>query len=217
MPPGRVADFADLKSMWTIGNPRVASGGNPPSPPTGCMQRTWELRRAALCTTSARVSVPFSVCATPGPLSRGEREQCGCTPTTVSGAGRCRGAKARPVSRGAWRDCDGSGYHRGSGTVDLPLTPGCWRRRLLPGDAGAACQHAQSSQRRPRRELAGKEQQGQLLQEAVHRRGKRTGSRAPQRRQRGCLNADARCAAAGRGSGTPAGSPPARDLRQDMR
>src|SRR6266852_3526746 len=118
-----IADFADLKSMWTIGHSRgvadlaeraaVAAGLPAPDVLT--------LRRAALVHDIGRVAVPVSVWGKPGPLTRGEREQVrlhAYHSERVLEA--CPGL--RPLARLAGSHgerCDGSGYHRGSRAADL--------------------------------------------------------------------------------------------------
>jgi HD-GYP domain-containing protein (c-di-GMP phosphodiesterase class II) len=119
-----VADFADLKSMWTTGHSRavadlaeraaVVAGLTAPEVTT--------LRRAALVHDIGRVAVPVSVWAKPGPLTRGEHEQVrlhAYHSERVLDA--CPGL--RPLARLAGSHgerCDGSGYHRGSRAGDLP-------------------------------------------------------------------------------------------------
>ncbi len=89
-----VADFADLKSMWTIGHSRGVAG------------------------------LAFSVWAKPGPLTRGEREQVRLhayhSERVLDVADGLRPLARLAGSHG--ERCDGSGYHRGSRAADLPAT-----------------------------------------------------------------------------------------------
>ena len=72
-----MADFADLKSMWTTGHSRgVADLAGRAAVAAGlAAAEVAQLRRAALVHDIGRVAVPASVWAKPGPLTRGEREQ----------------------------------------------------------------------------------------------------------------------------------------------
>jgi HD-GYP domain-containing protein (c-di-GMP phosphodiesterase class II) len=168
-----VADFADLKSMWTIGHSRGVAGlarqagllaGLPPAEVT-------LLYRAALVHDIGRVTVPFRVWAKPGPLSRGEREQVRLHAYYSERVLDVADA-LQPLARLAGSHgerCDGSGYHRGSRAADLPLTA-----RLL---AAADCYHAMREPRshRPARppalaaaELSQEAGQGRLAPDAVN-------------------------------------------------
>ncbi|HUZ53429.1 MAG TPA: HD domain-containing phosphohydrolase [Streptosporangiaceae bacterium] len=121
-----VADFADLKSMWTIGHSRgvarlagraAAVAGLPAADIT-------LLRQSALVHDIGRVAVPVHAWGSPGPLSRDQREQVRLHAyhservLDVSDG-------LRPLARlaGAHGErYDGSGYHRGSRSGDLPLS-----------------------------------------------------------------------------------------------
>ncbi len=167
-----IADFADLKTMWTAGHSRgvadlagraaVVAGLSAPEVVT--------LRRAALVHDIGRVAVPVSVWAKPGPLTRGEQEQVrlhAYHSERVLEA--CPGL--RPLARLAGSHgerSDGSGYHRGSRAGDLP--PAAW---LL---AAADCYQAMREPRayRPARsaqaaadELCRDAQAGKLPADAV--------------------------------------------------
>ena len=167
-----VADFADLKSMWTIGHSRgvarlAARAGPVAGLPAGDVQL---LHQAALVHDIGRVAVPVRVWAKPGPLSRDESEQVRLhayhSERVLDVA-----ETLRPLARlaGAHGErCDGSGYHKGSRAVDLPLS--AW---LL---AAADCYHAMREARpyRPARspaaaadELSRQAQAGRHLPEAV--------------------------------------------------
>jgi HD-GYP domain-containing protein (c-di-GMP phosphodiesterase class II) len=121
-----VADFADLKSMWTIGHSRGVAdlaerGGNAAGLPRPDVQ---QLRRAALVHDIGRVTVPARVWAKPGPLTRDEQEQVRLhayhTERVLEAADGLRTLARLAGSHG--ERCDGSGYHRGNRAADLPLT-----------------------------------------------------------------------------------------------
>jgi HD-GYP domain-containing protein (c-di-GMP phosphodiesterase class II) len=167
-----IADFADLKSMWTAGHSRgVADLAGRAAAAAGLADpEVLVLRRAALVHDIGRVAVPVGVWAKPGPLTRGEYEQVrlhAYYSERVLDA--CPGL--RPLARlaGAHGErSDGSGYHRGSRTGDLPTA--AW---LL---AAADCYQAMREPRahRPARsaqvaadELSRDTQAGRLPAEAV--------------------------------------------------
>ena len=120
-----VADFADLKSMWTVGHSRgvaqlagesaVVAGLDPAD--------VLLLRRAALVHDIGRVAVPVGVWAKPGPLTRGEYEQVRLhayhSERVLDVAPGLRPLARLAGSHG--ERCDGTGYHRGSRAGDLPL------------------------------------------------------------------------------------------------
>ncbi|HEX3491183.1 MAG TPA: HD domain-containing phosphohydrolase [Streptosporangiaceae bacterium] len=121
-----VADFADLKSMWTIGHSRgVAALAEEAAVVAGLPTADVLLvRRAALVHDIGRVAVPVGVWAKPGPLNRDEREQVRLhayhTERVLDVAPGLRPLARLAGSHG--ERCDGSGYHRGSQAGDLPLT-----------------------------------------------------------------------------------------------
>ncbi len=121
-----MADFADLKSMWTVGHSRgVAQLAGESAVVAGLAAADVQLlRRAALVHDIGRVAVPVNVWAKPGPLTRGEQEQ---VRLHAYHSERVLDAVPglRPLARLAGSHgerCDGSGYHRGSRAGDLPLT-----------------------------------------------------------------------------------------------
>jgi HD-GYP domain-containing protein (c-di-GMP phosphodiesterase class II) len=123
-----IADFADLKSMWTIGHSRgVAQLAERAAVAAGLPAAdVLLLRWAALVHDIGRVAVPVNVWAKPGPLTRDEREQ---VRLHAYHSERVLDAAAglRPLARLAGSHgerCDGSGYHRGSRAGDLP--PAAW-------------------------------------------------------------------------------------------
>jgi len=167
-----IADFADLKTMWTAGHSRgVADLAGRAAVVAGLSaHEVVTLRRAALVHDIGRVAVPVSVWAKPGPLTRGEHEQVrlhAYHSERVLEA--CPGL--RPLARLAGSHgerSDGSGYHRGSRAGDLP--PAAW---LL---VAADCYQAMREPRayRPARsaqaaadELGRDAQAGKLPAEAV--------------------------------------------------
>jgi HD-GYP domain-containing protein (c-di-GMP phosphodiesterase class II)/DNA-binding CsgD family transcriptional regulator len=168
-----IADFADLKSMWTLGHSRgVAELAERAAVVAGLPEADQVLlRRAGLVHDIGRVAIPVNVWAKPGPLNRDEREQVRLhayhTERVLDTAARLRPLARLAGSHG--ERCDGSGYHRGSRSAELPLT--AW---LL---AAADCYHAMGEPRPHRRalpatvaasELSREADAGRLTPEAVH-------------------------------------------------
>jgi HD-GYP domain-containing protein (c-di-GMP phosphodiesterase class II) len=167
-----VADFADLKSMWTTGHSRgVADLAERAASLAGLAAAdVVTLRRAALVHDIGRVAVPVGVWGKPGPLTRDEHEQ---VRLHAYHSERVLDAcpALRPLARLAGSHgerCDGSGYHRGSRGADLPAA--AW---LL---AAADCYQAMREPRahRPARsaqaaadELSAEAQAGRLPPDAV--------------------------------------------------
>jgi HD-GYP domain-containing protein (c-di-GMP phosphodiesterase class II) len=121
-----VADFADLKSMWTVGHSRGVAQLAEASAVVAGLAATDVLliRWAALVHDIGRVAVPVNVWAKPGPLTRDEHEQ---VRLHAYHSERVLDAVAglRPLARLAGSHgerCDGSGYHRGSRAGELPVT-----------------------------------------------------------------------------------------------
>ncbi len=168
-----IADFADLKSMWTVGHSRGVAGLAERAAVVAGLPEADQLllRRAGLVHDIGRVAVPVNVWAKPGPLNRDEREQVRLHAYHTE---RVLDASAglRPLARLAGSHgerCDGSGYHRGSRSAELPLT--AW---LL---AAADCYHAMGEPRPHRgalpagaaaRELSREAEAGRLAGDAVH-------------------------------------------------
>jgi len=121
-----MADFADLKSMWTIGHSRaVADLASRAAAVAGLPEADRVLlRRSALVHDIGRVAVPVHVWAKPGPLSRDEREQVRLhayhSERVLDAADSLRPLARLAGSHG--ERYDGSGYHRGSKAGELPLT-----------------------------------------------------------------------------------------------
>ena len=138
-----VADFADLKSMWTVGHSRgVAELAEEAAVVVGLdAADILLLRRAALVHDIGRVAVPVSVWAKPGALTRDEREQVRLhayhSERVLDVAPGLRQLARLAGSHG--ERCDGSRL-----PPRLPVRrPGggrlaAGRRRLLPGHARAA-------------------------------------------------------------------------------
>jgi HD-GYP domain-containing protein (c-di-GMP phosphodiesterase class II) len=167
-----IADFADLKSMWTTGHSRgVADLAERAASLAGLgAAEVVTLRRAALVHDIGRVAVPVGVWGKPGPLTRGEHEQVRLH--AYHGERVLDACPAlRPLARLAGSHgerCDGSGYHRGSRAADLPAA--AW---LL---AAADCYQAMREPRahRPARspqaaadELSAEARAGRLPPDAV--------------------------------------------------
>jgi HD-GYP domain-containing protein (c-di-GMP phosphodiesterase class II) len=168
-----VADFADLKSTWTIGHSRgvarlasrsAAVAGLPGSD-------IMQLRRAALVHDIGRVAVPVHVWASAGPLTRDQREQVRLHAyhservLSVSDG-------LRPLARlaGAHGErYDGSGYHRGSKAGDLPLAAwllvaaDCYQAMREPRGYRLALSAAQAAD-----ELRAEAAKGRLAPDAVN-------------------------------------------------
>jgi HD-GYP domain-containing protein (c-di-GMP phosphodiesterase class II) len=157
-----VADFADLKSTWTIGHSRDVAdiaelAGAAAGLPSAAIT---QLRRAALVHDVGRVAVPVRVWNKPGPLSRDERERVRLhayyTERVLEAAGGLRSLARLAGSHG--ERSDGSGYHRGCRTAELP--PAAW---LL---AAADCYQAMREPRPHRPALSAQEAADQLTRSA---------------------------------------------------
>jgi HD-GYP domain-containing protein (c-di-GMP phosphodiesterase class II) len=120
-----VADFADLKSMWTIGHSRGVARLAARAGAVAGLQGTdiVLLRQAALVHDIGRVAVPVQVWASPDPLTRHQREQVrlhAYHSERVLDVSDGLRALARLAGAHGER-YDGSGYHRGNKAGDLPL------------------------------------------------------------------------------------------------
>ncbi len=120
-----VADFADLKSSWTVGHSRgVADLAESAALAAGLSEpEVRQLRHAALVHDIGRVAVPVGVWAKPTRLTRDESERVRLhayhTERVLDVV-----PSLRPLARlaGAHGErYDGSGYHRGSKGGELPL------------------------------------------------------------------------------------------------
>jgi HD-GYP domain-containing protein (c-di-GMP phosphodiesterase class II) len=167
-----IADFADLKSMWTVGHSRAVAGlAGRAGVTAGLPARdVGLLRRAALVHDIGRVTVPVRVWAKPGPLTRHESEQVRLhayhSERVLDASDGLRGLARLAGSHG--ERCDGSGYHRGSRTADLPLTAwllaaaDCYQAMLEPRAHRAALTAEAAGQ-----ELRRESEAGRLAPEAV--------------------------------------------------
>jgi HD-GYP domain-containing protein (c-di-GMP phosphodiesterase class II) len=123
-----VADFADLKSMWTVGHSRAVARLAQDAAVVAALSEPDArlVRRAALVHDLGRVAVPVSVWGKPGPLTRDEREQVRLhayhTERVLDVSPGLRPLARLAGSHG--ERYDGSGYHRGSQARDLP--PSAW-------------------------------------------------------------------------------------------
>ncbi len=120
-----VADFADLKSTYTVGHSRdVAELAGLAGHAAGLPEPEIRLlRRAALVHDIGRVAIPVRIWAKPGPLNRDETERVRLH-AYYSERVLDAATGLRPLARlaGAHGErADGSGYHRGSKAADLPL------------------------------------------------------------------------------------------------
>jgi HD-GYP domain-containing protein (c-di-GMP phosphodiesterase class II)/DNA-binding CsgD family transcriptional regulator len=158
-----IADFADLKSMWTLGHSRgVATLAEQAGEAAGLpVADQVSLRRAGLVHDIGRVAVPVNVWAKRGPLNRDEYEQVRLhayhTERVLDAA-----AGLRPLARLAGSHgerCDGTGYHRGNRAAELPMT--AW---LL---ATADCYQAMREPRPHRPALAAAAAADELAREAA--------------------------------------------------
>jgi HD-GYP domain-containing protein (c-di-GMP phosphodiesterase class II) len=119
-----VGDFADLRSRWTRGrSSRLAELARTAG--RGCGLPDTELStlyRAALVADVGAVGVPAGVWERPGPLGIEATERVRLHPyVTERVLGRCPGLTAVAALAGAHHErLDGSGYHRGCGSAQLP-------------------------------------------------------------------------------------------------
>jgi HD-GYP domain-containing protein (c-di-GMP phosphodiesterase class II) len=157
-----VADFADLKSMWTIGHSRAVAGLAEEAAVVAGLpaEDVLLVRRAGLVHDIGRVAVPVGIWTKPGPLTRHEKEQVRLhayhSERVLDVAPGLRVLARLAGSHG--ERCDGSGYHRGSRSGDLPRT--AW---LL---AAADCYQAMRESRPYRAALSEPEAADALSREA---------------------------------------------------
>ncbi|HEY2725202.1 MAG TPA: HD domain-containing phosphohydrolase, partial [Pseudonocardiaceae bacterium] len=158
-----VADFADLKSFFTVGHSRgvaalaaAAAAGYGLAP-----AEVTTIRRAALVHDLGRVSVSATVWAKPGPLTRDEWEQVRLhayhTERVLNVV-----APLRQMGRLAGlhhERCDGSGYHRSEHATQLPVLA-----NIL---AAADAYHAMTESRPHRPARSAADAASELRQEAV--------------------------------------------------
>jgi HD-GYP domain-containing protein (c-di-GMP phosphodiesterase class II)/DNA-binding CsgD family transcriptional regulator len=134
-----LADFADLKSTWTLGHSRgvaarVARGAEALG---ATAEERAKLELAALVHDVGRVAVSNAVWDKPGPLGRGEMEQVRThafhTDRIVASIGGAIGDVAGLASI-AHERLDGHGYHRGLAASALSK----WTRLLAAADVAQA-------------------------------------------------------------------------------
>jgi HD-GYP domain-containing protein (c-di-GMP phosphodiesterase class II)/DNA-binding CsgD family transcriptional regulator len=120
-----VADFADLKSPWTLGHSRAVSElAEAAAWRLGFdAARVEELRRAALVHDLGRAGVSNGIWDKPGPLTEGERERVRMHPYfTERALARSPGLAPLGELGGAHHErLDGSGYHRRAAAAQLGL------------------------------------------------------------------------------------------------
>ena len=121
-----IADFADLKTPWTIGHSTgVAELAEAAGWRLGLdREAITTLRQAALVHDLGRVGVPNSIWERPGPLDAGERERVRLHPYLTERVLAHAPALA-PLGAIAGlhhERLDGSGYHRGCLAASLPTT-----------------------------------------------------------------------------------------------
>jgi HD-GYP domain-containing protein (c-di-GMP phosphodiesterase class II) len=156
-----LADFADLKSTWTLGHSRgVAARALRAGSALGASEdELRQLEIAALVHDIGRVAVSNAVWDKPGPLGRGEREQVQShafhTDRIAAAIGGAIGAAAGLASR-AHERLDGSGYHRGLAGSGLTR----WARVLAAADVAQAL-----SEQRPYRPALSQPEAEKVLRE----------------------------------------------------
>jgi HD-GYP domain-containing protein (c-di-GMP phosphodiesterase class II)/DNA-binding CsgD family transcriptional regulator len=120
-----MADFADIKSPWTLGHSTgVAEFAEAAAWRLGMGSgEVTALRRAALVHDLGRVGVPNSVWEHPGPLAPEQLERVRLHPYLTERV-LVRAPALAPLAPVAGRHherLDGSGYHRGCGASDLSM------------------------------------------------------------------------------------------------
>ncbi len=119
-----VGDFADLRSTWTRGrSSRVAELAEGAGRTCGLAAAdVTVLRRAGLVADIGAVGVPTGIWERPGPLGVEETERVRLHPYLSERVlGRCAGLRPVAALAGAHHErLDGSGYHRGSTSSQLP-------------------------------------------------------------------------------------------------
>jgi HD-GYP domain-containing protein (c-di-GMP phosphodiesterase class II) len=138
-----LADFADLKSTWTLGHSRgVAARALRGAEALGATEdERARVELAALVHDVGRVAISNALWDKPGPLGRGEMEQVRThafhTDRIVRSIGGAIGEVAQLASV-AHERLDGSGYHRGLGTAGLSR----WARLIAAADVAQALSEA---------------------------------------------------------------------------
>jgi len=149
-----IADFADLKSTWTMGHSRgVAQLAGQAAALAGLVAAdVLLLRRAALVHDIGRVTVPLSVWAKPGPLTRDERER---VRLHAYHSERVLDVPAglRPLARLAGSHgerCDGPATTEAAEPVICRTQPGCSRRPTATRRCGNPERTGRPCRRRPK-------------------------------------------------------------------
>ena len=156
-----LADFADLKSTWTLGHSRgVAARVVRGADELGATaEERGRLEIAALVHDIGRVAVSNALWDKPGPLARGELEQVRShafhTERIVASIGGAIGDVAGLASV-AHERLDGSGYHRGLSASALSR----WTRLVAAADVAQALSEA-----RPHRPALSKTEADRTLRE----------------------------------------------------
>lgn len=138
-----LADFADLKSVWTLGHSRgvAARATNAADKLGATAEERARLEIAALVHDVGRVAVSNALWDKAGPLGRGELEQVRThafhTDRIVASIGGALGDVAAMGSV-AHERLDGSGYHRGLAAAGLTR----WTRVLAAADVAQALSEA---------------------------------------------------------------------------
>jgi HD-GYP domain-containing protein (c-di-GMP phosphodiesterase class II) len=138
-----LADFADLKSTWTLGHSRgVATRALRGAEALGASQdERARLEIAALVHDVGRVAVSNALWDKPGPLGRGEMEQVRTHAFHTDRIARAIGGAIGDVAALAsatHERLDGSGYHRGLASSGLSR----WSRLLAAADVAQALSEA---------------------------------------------------------------------------
>ena len=214
-----IADFADLKSPWTLGHsPAVAELAG--RRPRGDEDRE-TLRLAGLLHDLGRVAVPNGIWDRPAASDRRSGSACACTPTTPSASSPARRvfadlARARRVpSRAARRDRLPPRARRATRSP----TP---MRVLAVADAYAAMTADRPHRAGPRRRGGGRELQpgrapGRAVRPSGRRRARGRGPRAGARRRPRAASPSARsrCSACSLAASPTRRSPPSCSLPAD--
>jgi len=157
---GVFADFADLKSPWTRGHsPAVAGLAEHAGREAGLdFDARRELRRAGLVHDVGRVGIENGIWDKPGGLTAEEWERVRLHPYfTGRILSRCQAlAPLADLAASHHERLDGSGYHRGCGPEQLPMSA----RILAAADVFSA-----TREERPYRPAMSRSQSAELLEE----------------------------------------------------
>jgi HD-GYP domain-containing protein (c-di-GMP phosphodiesterase class II) len=155
-----LADFADIKSSWTLAHSqRVALLAAATATRVGCSPADVTLiRRAGLLHDVGRIGVSAGIWAKPGPLTEGEREKVRMHAYYTQRVLARVPALARlaEVASSAHERANGAGYFRGSGVAVDPLA-----RLLAAVDVFAAMTEARPHRAAHAPEVAARELQAE--------------------------------------------------------